>query len=157
MRLPVCSAVAVALMLSAPAAGRTAPEPRPVWLKGDISRTGWVLREFRGQRVRPTQPEAVTLRFTAGNRLTGTTTCNQVGGDEIIWSGDPTGDRGMFRRNIISAATISTAIGCGDAAGGALGDLFWRLLADARSWTRDARGLEIVFRDNTTALLSPVR
>jgi hypothetical protein len=135
-----------------------APIRPPAAVTGDITGTRWVLRRFRGERVLPSRPEAVTLQFARGQHLFGTTTCNSVGGNEIIWSAAPGGDRGTFRRNAFAAATIMTTAGCSNAAGSALGDKFWRLMVkNARSWSTDREGLRITFDDHTDALLTPIK
>lgn len=119
-----------------------------------LVREDWSLRQFEGRSVKHADPEAVTLRFLADNRIIGTAACNDVGGDELTWSADSAGAKGAFARNQ-TGATITTTAGCADASSMRTGSQFWARMSDAHDWSLSGNTLTIKFNDGATALLVP--
>jgi len=114
----------------------------------------WSLRQFEGQSIKHADPEAVTLRFLANNRIVGTAACNDVGGDELTWSADLANTKGKFARNR-GGATIITTAGCANASSRRTGSHFWTRMSDAHDWSLMGKALTIKFADGATALLVP--
>lgn len=115
----------------------------------------WSLRQFEGRSVKHGNPEAVTLRFLANNRMVGTAACNDVGGDELTWSADLAGTKGIFARNQAGATIITTAV-CANASSMRTGSQFWTRMSGARYWSLRGKSLTIEFADGATALLMPL-
>ena len=114
----------------------------------------WSLRQFEGRSVKHANPEAVTLRFLANNRIVGTAACNDVGGDELTWSANLAGTNGAFARNQAGATIITTA-GCANASSMRTGSQFWTRMSGAHDWSLRGKALTIKFADGATALLVP--
>lgn len=115
----------------------------------------WALRQFEGERVERTDPEAATIRFLADRGIVGTSACNDVGGEELTWSADTSGKKGAIKRSW-TGATITTLVGCQDSLAAQLGDRFWARMLAARDWSASATTLTIKFSDGSSALLVPV-
>lgn len=117
-------------------------------------RVVWALRQFGGMPVNLADPEAATIRFKANGAIEGTSACNSVGGQELTWSSEPSGQAGLFHRNEKSA-TITTAVGCSNTSAAALGDKFWSRMLEARRWSISEFTLRITFANGSGAVLKP--
>jgi len=133
---------------------RLAPNKHLAGAERRISRAEMELAEIRRSFVKHANPEAVTLRFLANNRIVGTAACNDVGGDKLTWSADLPGTKGTFARNQAGATIITTA-GCANASPMRAGSQFGTRMSGAHDWSLKGKALTIKFADGATALLEP--
>ena len=130
----------------------TAERPNP---RSGVTGKIWALRQIDGTQVERADVETATLRFDVGHGITGTSVCNDVGGDEFGWSADPSGTRGAVRRDE-TEATIVTAVGCMDEHASDIARRFWQKMETANEWVVQGGTLRISFLDGSAATLKPV-
>lgn len=121
---------------------------------GSMTTSIWALRSLQDRTVPRTRPEAVTLRLSPDHGVTGTASCNHVGGKELTWVAS-TDTEGTFSRDP-SQPTITTVVACNDVATTETVSRFWTSMTDARRWSIDHGNLVIRFGDGTTALLKAI-
>lgn len=121
---------------------------------GSLTASIWALRSLQDQTVPRSRREAVTLRLSLDHGITGTASCNDVGGRELTWAAS-TATEGTFVRDP-AQPTIMTVVGCNDAAAAETAGRFWELMTGARAWAIERGDLVIRFGDGTTALLKPI-
>lgn len=122
--------------------------------RGSVTASVWALRSLQDRTVPRSRHEAVTLRLSPDHGITGTASCNDVGGKELTWAA-LTDTEGTFVRDP-GQPTIMTVVGCNDVAATETAGRFWKLMTSARGWSIDRGDLVIRFADDTTALLKPI-
>lgn len=113
----------------------------------------WGLRLFRDVRVAPSAVEVATVRFRGDGGIDGTAICNSVS-TGASWSSVAAGERGVVSSDA-RRPWVQTLVGCGEPREIAIADAFWKKMENARRWSLTERGLRIVFRDGSTAVLVP--
>ncbi|WP_298273863.1 MULTISPECIES: META domain-containing protein [Alphaproteobacteria] len=132
----------------------------PMRLNDDLTAAGradtriWALRDFNDRAVPRTRPEAATIQLAPDHTVRGTSACNHVGGEEILWQGDAREGEGTFRRNV-AGVTITTTMGCADRSSMSLGNRFWEGMVHATTWLIGEKTLTIRFDDGSIARLEP--
>ena len=86
-----------------------------------------------------------------GHGISGTASCNSVGGRESTWTAS-TDTGGTFARDP-SQPTITTVVGCNDVVATQIAKRFWTLMTNARGWSINRGDLFIRFNDGTMAVL----
>ena len=144
-----------ALPLLALVSGCTSPAID--WAPQSISSEGatWALRQFAGKQVKRSDPEAATVRFLADHKTVGTSACNDVGGEELTWSADASGEHGAINHDQ-TRGTITTVVRCSSISAVQLGNCFWADMIKARAWSTTATTLTIEFADRSEARLARV-
>lgn len=121
---------------------------------GKVTASVWALRSFAGRDVPRFRREAVTLQLLPDHGITGTASCNDVGGSELSWAAS-TNTTGSFARDP-SQPTITTLVGCNDVAAMQIASRFWAMMTKAREWSVDRGDLFIRFDDGSIAVLRTI-
>lgn len=154
VRRPACW-LPIVMLSALNGCSATLPVDRPV-TSDRLTEHLWVLRDLQGERVARSDPEAATLRFLPDHGTAGTASCNSIGGREITWSADASGNEGTFLRDT-SQPTIKTVVGCNDMRATQIADRFWTLMTQAREWSIGRDDLTIRFSDGAAATLVAVK
>lgn len=154
IRMPCVMIGLVPLLLPTLAGCAPATPPGLQVRHGLVTASIWALRSLQDRTVPRSRHEAVTLRLSPDYGITGTASCNDVGGKELTWAAS-TDTEGTFARDF-AQPTIRTVVGCNDAAATETAGRFWELMTSVRGWAIDHGDLVIRFNDGTTALLKPI-
>ncbi len=120
----------------------------------EVTNEVWALRQLDGKSVHRARPETATIQFLADHGVVGTSVCNDVGGNELMWFSGPSGKNGAVKRDR-TEATITTVVGCLDRCATEVADQFWRKMRIANAWSLQGRTLHINFSDGSVAELVP--
>ena len=120
-----------------------------------VVETRWGLRKLFGANVDHRHLETVTIGFGADGHISGTASCNLVGGKGFQWVAY-VGENGGDIAHDVTQPMIQTVVGCNDTRQTTVAEGFWHRMETANAWMLRAGKLTITFEDGGVAELVPI-